>query len=126
MVFFILEKQVKQIYRTFGAKKFKETYLDDLEVSLLRREFEKKFPSAKYDYGMGSFVYSVCIEDADKALDLLKDIMEKNDLRKKYVMKRTALVSKDLIYAEAPKWMHFGENKYDKKKKEGLEIENTF
>ncbi len=109
------EEKQEQIKKFFGNTKLKEIYLPLEEVDKVKRDIEEKLPNAKYEYGMGGFMYSVIVSDSRNALNTLKYIIKNNNLGNKFIIKNNAVVSKDLIYAEAPVWMGLPGNKYEQK-----------
>lgn len=112
------EEQQEQIKKFFGNAKLKEVNLLDNEISKLSKEIEEKLSTAKYDYGMGGFMYSVLSSERENALTELKSIIKNNNLESKFTITNNAIVSKDLIYAESPLWMELPQNKYEQKLEE--------
>lgn len=112
------EEQQEQIKKFFGNAKLKEVNLLDNEISKLSKKIEEKLPTAKYDYGMGGFMYSVLSSERKNALTELISIIKSNNLENKFTIKNNAIVSKDLIYAEKPLWMGLSQNKYEQKLEE--------
>lgn len=109
------EKMEKQIEKLFGQEKLSEVYLDFYKLFEIKYQFEKKFPYAESEYGIGGMMYGALETEKDQVLDELKNIISKHNLRDKFVFTKDKIVSKDLLYSEKPHWMPLPKNEYQKK-----------
>lgn len=115
------EKMEKQILKLFGKEKLCEVYLDFFQHFEIKYEFEKKFPDAENEYGIGGMVYGALESEKDKIISELTKIISKHNLQSKFVFQKDKIVSKDLLYSEMPFWMPLPKNEYQKKiEKNGL------
>lgn len=115
------EKMERQIINLFGKEKLSEVYLDFYQHFKIKYEFEKKFPNAEYEYGIGGMEYGALEEEKDMVIAELTKIISRHNLQSKFVFQKDKIISKDLLYSEMPYWMPLPKNEYQKKiEKDGL------